>query len=489
MFNKKMAMIGMIMFILCGIISCDDDEFATRLEIGEDLLAEGIEAEIDGKIATLNISSNDNWTIDVPKDASHWVYLPVNSGQGDQNVLVNIDANFGSSAGRSTTLTITAGDIVKKVTVTQVPTFNGQTVSNDDETADYIKIAATKGVGMGLNLGRLTTKNSVINLKALDKLQQLNNAEYSAYFTYNKQAKASAQGAVRDSVDTKKDSLGVALSFDINYGNFKLNIGGAYHGDESKNHYKTEYRYGATYNIATASADVPSLTALYNDASASKDPADNEQLLKRSLLTPGFIDAKKTVEDAYAENDEDDFNDAVEDLVGKYGPVVISGCDLGGSVSLWMKYNRDSIAEIMHVDTAHVNAALNVGLLKMQGKIEVSYKKEGIQIFESSAFKYNIAGGAKVAQDNVSSVLSVKRKKGDNDKVYNDLHDKMDAWIASLDANNPATLSYTRLKIYPIWYFFQGKVRNAVKRWIKTNYEDKMDIINNNVVDADVPDR
>ncbi|WP_373799887.1 hypothetical protein, partial [Bacteroides heparinolyticus] len=151
--------------------------------------------------------------------------------------------------------------------------------------------------------------------------------------------------------------------------------------------------------------------------------------------------------------------------------------------------NRDSIAEIMHVDTAHVNAALNVGLLKMQGKIEVSYKKEGIQIFESSAFKYNIAGGAKVAQDNVSSVLSVKRKKGDNDKVYNDLHDKMDAWIASLDANNPATLSYTRLKIYPIWYFFQGKVRNAVKRWIKTNYEDKMDIINNNVVDADVPDR
>ncbi|WP_373828240.1 BACON domain-containing protein, partial [Bacteroides heparinolyticus] len=174
MFNKKMAMIGMIMSILCGIISCDDDEFATRLEIGEDVLAEGIEAEIDGKIATLNISSNDNWTIDVPKDASHWVYLPVNSGQGDQNVLVNIDANFGSSAGRSTTLTITAGDIVKKVTVTQVPTFNGQTVSNDDETADYIKIAATKGVGMGLNLGRLTTKNSVINLKALDKLQQLN---------------------------------------------------------------------------------------------------------------------------------------------------------------------------------------------------------------------------------------------------------------------------------------------------------------------------
>ncbi|TWJ18580.1 all-beta uncharacterized protein [Bacteroides zoogleoformans] len=489
MFNKDLAIIGMIMFMSCGIISCADDEFTTRLEIGEDVLAEGIEAEIDGKITTLNISSNDNWTIDVPKDASHWVYVPVKSGQGDQNVPVNIDANFGSSAGRSTTLTITAGNIVKKVAVTQVPTYNGQTVSNDGEAADYIKIAATKGVGMGLNLGRLTTKNNVINLKALNKLQQLNNAEYSAYFTYNKQAKAGAQGAVIDSVDTKKDSLGVALSFDINYGDFKLNIGGAYHGDESKNHYKTEYRYGATYNIASTSADVPSLIALYNDASASKDPADSEQLLKRSLLTPGFIDAKKTVEEAQTKNNNDDFNNAMEDLVDEYGPVVISGCDLGGSVSLWMKYNRDSIAEIMHVDTAHVNAAVNIGLLQIEGKVEVGYKKEGIKIFESSAFKYNIAGGAKVAQDNVSSALSIKRKKGDNDKVYNDLHDKMDAWIASLDANNPATLSYTRLKIYPIWYFFQGKVRSAVKAWIKKNYKDKMDIIDNSVVDADVSDK
>ena len=488
-FMFKSMLMGALVCMTLGLASCSsDDDFTTQLEIGGDVLTEGIEAEINGKVTTLSITSNDSWKIDVPEDASHWVYIPVKSGQGNRNVPVSIDSNFGSAAGRNTTITITAGNIVQKVVVTQVPTYKGEAVANSNEAVDYMKIAEMKGVGLGLNLGSLETYTSnVINLNAVNELQKINKSKYGNFFTYDIQAEAAVQGAVIDSVDTKKDSLGVALSFDINYGTFKMNIGGAYHGDESKEHYQTEYKYGATYNIASASTDMASLIASYNNASDSKDASEETDWM-RCLLTPGFIDAKEEVEYAQSENDADYFNDTMEDLVHQYGPVVISGCDLGGSMSLWMKYNRDSIADIMSVDTAHVKVAVESGLLNVKANVEVSYKKEGITVLENSSFKYHISGGAKSAQDAVASVLSTQRQKGDNDVVYATLHDKTDAWISSLDGNDAATLSYTRLQIYPIWYFFQGKVRSAVKKWIKANYEDEMDIINNGVLDADVAD-
>ena len=492
--NKGFIFKSMLVFALVcmssGFASCsDDDDFKTQLEIAGDVLTEGIEAEINGKVTMLSINSNDSWTIDIPKDASKWVYIPVKSGQGSRNVPVSIDSNYGSAEGRSTTITITAGNIEHKIAVTQIPTYNGEAVANANEATDHILIADQKGLGLGLNLTSLETyKNNVINLNAVKELQEISQSKYGNFFTYNVQAEASAHGAVTDSVDTKKDSLGVALSFDINYGDFKMNIGGAYHGDESKNHYQTEYNYGAKYNIASASVDLASLVASYNDATSSTSNTTEADWM-RCLLTPGFIEAKEWVEEAYEGDDADDLHDAIEDLVNSYGPVVISGCDLGGSMSLWMKYNRDSIADILRIDTAHVSVAVETELLQVSANVEVSYKKEGIKVLENSSFKYRMSGGAKTAQDAVGSILSTQRKKGDADQVYADLHDATDKWIASLDAENPATLSYTRLQIYPVWYFFKGgKIRSAVKNWIKTNYKDKMDIINNGVLDADVAD-
>lgn len=297
---------------------------------------------------------------------------------------------------------------------------------------------------------------------------------------------ASAQGAIKDSVETKKDSLGVALSFDINYATFKLNIGGAYCGDESKNYYTTEYKYGASYSIANTYTDMASLIALYNNSNASNISAE-EQGWYQCLFSPGFIYAKEAVEEAYESNSQEELNDAIEELVNQYGAAIVSGCDLGGSMSLWMKYDRDSIAEILHVDTAHIRLAIETGLLRIKAGVEVGYKKEGITLLENSAFKYHMAGGEKAAQDAVASILSTTRKKGDSN-VYDALHDKIDTWIASLNGHNSETLSYTRLNIYPIWYFFKGKVRSSVKSWIKQNYKDKLDIINNGVLDADVAD-
>ena len=471
-----------------GITACSESE-DVQLEVSGELEDGAILSEIEGKFEILRIHTNGSWTIDIPEDASHWVYIAKKSGHGDSNIPVSIDANFGSAEGRSTTITITSGDVIHKIPVLQHPTYNGEAVPNDD--AQHLLIAATKGIGLGINLNTLTTSNNrVIDLNAIKDLQELNSNRYKSLFTYNSWNSASAAGAIIDSVDTKKDSLGVALSFDINYGDFKMNIGGAYHGDETKSHYQTEYKYGATYNIASASADIASLVAYYNKASVSNDNSDETEYMQY-LLTAGFIDAKTELEEIFQseDSDSDDIDEAIASLVKKFGPAVVSGCNLGGSISLWMKYNKDSISEKLHIDTAHVKLAVETGLLSIGANVEVSYSKDGTKVLENSHFKFNIAGGAKAPQDSVAIILSSPRQKGDEGKVYSSLQDNIKKWIGSIDAEKPETLTQTKIEIYPIWYFFKGsKLRKAIKNWIIANYEDKIDVINNAAFDINVDD-
>ncbi len=459
----------MALTVLCmpaAFTSCSDDDFTTQLEVDDNLIATGISAEIDGLVTTLGITSNDSWTITVPEEAEEWLYLPTTSGSGNDKVLVNIDANFGSAESRSTTLTIKAGDQTREVAVVQRPTYQGEAVANDDAAIEYTTIAANKGIGMGYDLSKFSPKRkTVVNLGAVKELLKADADEYGYLFTYDASASAQAEGSVIDSVETKKDSLGVALSFDISYGKFKMHIGGAYHGDESKTSLTDEYNYAATYNVATASTDIPSIVALYEDAENA--PSDKEKGLWRSLLSKGFRDAKNKVEKA---TDSIAISKAIRDLVNGYGLAVVSECRLGGDIALQMKYDVDSVADILHVDTATVKAAVDSGLLKLSAGVEVSYQKDAITVLRNSAYRFNISGGSKETQDDVSVALSSIRSDGDDADLT--VHDKISAWIRSINADESTTLSYTRLTVTPIWEFFGGDESEAVREWIKKNYPE-----------------
>ena len=144
-----------------------------------------------------------------------------------------------------------------------------------------------------------------------------------------------------------------------------------------------------------------------------------------------------------------------------------------------MKYDFDSMKELLHVDSAHVTMSIQTGLLKIGGNVEVGYKNDGLTILNNSAFKYSISGGSASAQNSLSSVLSAPRSKDDN--VYASLHDKRDAWISSIKSDDPSTLSYTRLEFHPIWQFFNKRsLQKKVYEWVKKNYPDKLEIIKNN---------
>ena len=77
--KKNWLKTALSLMLLCplavGFSSCSEEN-SNHLEINGDFVKEGIEAEIDGKTDVLQITSNGNWKIEIPEDASHWVYIP-----------------------------------------------------------------------------------------------------------------------------------------------------------------------------------------------------------------------------------------------------------------------------------------------------------------------------------------------------------------------------------------------------------------------------
>ncbi len=454
--------------LLTGTLSsCSSDEFTTQLEVSDALTTDGISAEIDGLVTTFNITSNDSWTITMPEEAEEWIYLPTTSGKGNGEVLVSIDPNFGSAEARSTTLIISAGGQTRQVAVIQRPSYEGQPVANDSASAAQIAIASQKGLGLGYDLSAFkATTNSVINLKAVNKLMESKDAyAYGDLFTYNSEGTAKAQGAVTDSVETKSDSLGVKLSFDITYGKFKLGIKGAYHGYENKTHLSDAYHYGATYNVATASVDLPTIVEL---CTSPEDYAVNDDDTKpmKSLLTVGFQGAKKKVEAAYKEKASTD--SAIQNLINKYGLAVVAGCRLGGDIALQIRFDLDSVGETMHVDQATLTTGIKQGLLKLDAEVVVDYKKQSINLLKNSEYSFEISGGSTEALNDLISALTDIREE--NDSVDAAVHNRIDAWIRSIKADKSETMSYSNLSVYPIWSFFDGDVSAAVEAYIKKKY-------------------
>lgn len=479
--------IGLALFS-AAIVSCSSsDDFTSQLEIADNVATKGIESEIDGLYTTIKIKSNDSWTIEVPEEAQKWLNIPVTSGQGDMEVSLSIDANLRSTVGRSTVVTVKTGGVEQKISVKQTPTYQGQPVAANGESMDMYAMSIMKGVGMGYDIESNQPTTPIVNLNAVKALADSDKISYGTLFNYNTESAAKADGDVKDSLESKRDTLGAAVSFSLNYANFKLVIGGKYQGSESKNYDKNEYNYGASFKIATSNAAVGSIKSLFNTAYAKNDGG-----VKACLMQESFKEHKKDIEDAIAAKDSDLLNDAIESLVSEYGAFVIDGATLGGRIAMSMKFNRDSLADVLKVDTAHIQASYksflsaDKGGMEINGGGEVSYAKIGTTLLKNSAFKFAIEGGTSETNSDVVNSLTLTRKQGDEETVYSNVQDKIKKWQASINANDASTITATKYHLYPIWCLFSSKASTAIKNWIyKNTSSDKLGLLKLKEVQAE----
>lgn len=459
-----MALYAMLVsgMTLTSCSSDDADSLALGQVAGQDLL-KGITTKMDGGIYEIPISANTDWNASVNYiSGNNWV--DVVGGKKEKELIVSVDPNY-TGVGRSAKLIVKAGSEVKEILITQ--NFN-DAVSNSDVA--FLGIAETKGLGVGYDLASCETRSPIINMKAVGKLLDIDDVEYEDLFIANKKAEIKADGEKVDSMETKRDALDVSLDFNITYGLFKLNIGGAYHGRENKNVTMTQYHVAAQYPALEASTSCNGAYVSYKEALAHPEDLTSENKYKKLLLTKGFAAMRDDVNTAAAAANYDAKNasvkNAINAMVNEYGSMVVSKSVLGGAVDL--KFHIDSIytSDTLSVDTAHVKVAVQSGLLNLNAGVQVDYKKTAVEILQHGTYDYYIRGGAQNEMVNIGDKLV--------NGTYTDVQNAVNAWVKSINATDgdDNSADVVKVNLMPIWVFFDAPVKELVRDFVLEKYKD-----------------
>lgn len=474
--NKKIFRSAFYAFgaaaLLSGFASCSDDKVETStIDLDNKVLTDGITTEIDGDCVTLDVTSNSKWTITVDADSA-WIGVSDSVGNGNKTVAVFIDPMFGSSTSRKAKLLLRTADVEKVVNVEQKPTYEGQAVANDDESTQMLLIASNKGLGCGFSFSGKKMQ-TILNDGALRKLINKGTGEFDYLAKSDTYSSLEGNGARIDSVERKKDKLGVSVQLDISYASFKMTVGGKYHGDETKNHLKETYNYAGKFNIASASVQMPDIIALYNDAKAGTGDYDKETLsIMKGLLSIDFGNKIKAINNYYANNDTVNAHTALKALIGKYGFGIITSAELGAMLEMSMKFDLDSLHEDMGIDSAKLQAGVQ-NVLSFGANASMDYQNIYTKVFDNSAYSYSIKGGDSKEALALDKLYSSKRFDGDG--LAEKIQDQLVKWKSSISADDKKTIVNTNVTLTYIWNFLNEEVQGDAEDFVNRTYKAQID--------------
>ena len=453
--NNAMLMASVAIVVLCT--SCREDE-SLVFEIGNDLVSNGLDIDIDGGFYNIPIKSDFAWTASLPEDCD-WAGLSRRRGDGTATLCICFDPNY-TEPERSTILSISNGESVHEIVLKQ---------RTNDQNSDYYNLANSKGLGWGYDPVTMKIKRSgaVLCLDAMDLLKSTN----SNMFVSNKLSILDALECSVDSVEKKKDTLGVRLHVDISYMNFSLGLSGAYVSGEKRNTKMKRYKTAVAYPTLEARVSYADAIAHYYDWCEEKNPQEND--FRGHLLTNGFAKRVQnliTACNAQTPNDTDVRKKAKE-IIDKYGPAVVVNTQMGGSLSLLLYVDSTYTEEKWGIDTAVVSAKISNtigGFFSLDANVAASYRNSATEIFTNSNCTCLINGGKRDDMANIYACFQEKR--------FDELNSEIGNWIANIstyttdnDSTNLAEL--ISVDIVPIWCFVEDtKARSVLRSYALESY-------------------
>ncbi len=113
---KNFKLITLLVFFVAGLtVGCSKDDDKNTGDIELSVSESKLTVSSAGGEMEFDITCNGKWTINCNED---WISFDTESGKKDATVTVTAEKNTASET-RKATVTITAGDITKKITVTQ----------------------------------------------------------------------------------------------------------------------------------------------------------------------------------------------------------------------------------------------------------------------------------------------------------------------------------------------------------------------------------
>lgn len=443
---KLAAIVLSMSAITPAFIACSDDDKDFSVEVSK------TQFNINriGGIMDIEVKANGNWTAEIPEKSGEipWVDVLEPSGQGDGILKVSVDyfSPRLQKQERNTQLIIRCGDDTKTVNLRQyIGLKEGETMANDFSEPFY-DLWANKGLGAGYDI--LTGNDAAA--KVLNLFNMKNDPDLMGLVTQTSNEKTNIDKIEMDTTMNNKVGLSVNGKLDVNYAKFKLNLEVDYNNDDIQISNVKDFMATQSVVSIVSRIDVPSF------ASIIQDPEEAE--LAKKVFSRGFRSFYNRITSLNPEDNADELKAEIESLISNYGPAVVAGAELGGSMFTAIRYDSLLLANSYKVQ-GDATADATLGPIEIKGGVSVGYSRVGTDFYSQSQHHITCTGGNKEAINQLTSLLDTELPNP------SDVTKAATTWVESINSSDDSSDNTSMVRIVPvgIWQFFPRNLQSTIK--------------------------
>lgn len=457
----KLMMVMILVSVGVGMTSCSDSDNPIVATVNNGEMTVAINRM--GGTVEIPVESNGDWHVslqNLKNDDVTWAGIVGDSkSKGPGKIIVAVDylSPKKQIQERTADIVLECGGKSQTLKLRQYAGLEeGETAVNDDNA--FSDVWNNKGIGSGFDITKgEQSENMVVNVTGLIDLAN-SDVKYKTLFSEVNTAKDKIQVALSDSLENDTSRLSVESTINIKYAAFKLNVKVNYDNKGLLVQNAKTYNAEQAVTFKSCSFDLMSVGTILKK---NRDVAER-------IVSPGFMGAYDDIMEAFDENDSKSIEEAVKALYDSYGPVVVTGADLGGSIFFSMRY--DSIAQENNFKVAgKVTAEVPLGPVKIDGGVKVEYEKAGLDIWNNSQHYISASGGDGAT---LSKLTALMTEQTPNLAL---IQDAGQAWIKAITCEGKATdnSAVIRVKYQGIWNLFPLKFRRKMKEIAVNYYKDK----------------
>ncbi len=385
-----------------------------------------------GGIMEIEVKSNGKWTAEIPEKSGEMPWADVLNSSGNGDGILKVTVEYFSprlqKQERNAELIIRSGDNTQVVNLRQyIGLKEGETVGNDSSEPFY-DLWANKGLGAGYDI--LTGNDAPA--KVLNLFNMKNDPDLIGLVTQTSNEKTSIDKIEMDTTMNNKVGLSVNGKLDVNYAKFKLNIKVDYDNDDIQ--ILNVKNFMATQSVVSlvSRIDVPSFASII----------EKEPDLAKKVFSRGFRSFYSRITSLDPQNDEAELKAEIESLISNYGPAVVAGAELGGSMFTAIRYDSILLANSYKVE-GEATAEATLGPLEIKGGVSVGYSRVGEDFYSNSQHHITCTGGNKEAINQLTSLLDTQLPEP------SDVTKAAKTWVESINSSDDSSDNTSMVRIVP----------------------------------------
>ena len=461
-FMMKSTILAMAMTVTAAFTACSDDDNETSLIVNNNETTVSIN-RLGGSIE-IPITANGEWTAEVTEendDAESFAACLVEAGNGDAKLQLNVDY-FNpkqQKQERTANLVVKCGDKTQTIRIRQyIGLKDGETAPNADVTP-YFDLWFSKGLGCGLDPLTGDMTSPVLNIYGIQKAINDGGAAYKGLLRQTVHTNAANEVIRLDTLEDNMVGLTAQASIEVSYLKFKLKIGVKYENTDSQ--LVNIKNYQAVQKLVFLDSNVDNMTI-----SALLD--DDQKIAKgetKNMFTAGFQSYYKKITQA---TDSAKRQGYIKKLIQGYGPVYVTGAELGGDLFVSMRY--DSImAKNNFAVGGKLDLELALGPVNIDANVHVDYKRNGRDLWSSSHHYAKCSGGDQKAITELAALVNQVQPNPDLVKQLGQ------TWAKSIISSNDVddNTSLVRITYVPIWNLFPDDIADEIQAYALKYYQGK----------------